>query len=114
MRKLAFQIGAEITEERRRSRWPLVLLSLFLLVGLGPLALEGGAICAANWKEFLGVSSASASTPVLDHVQGSLQDANDFFWSQVTPLFRSLPWDPKRVIPAGALVMAVAMLMLRR
>jgi hypothetical protein len=115
MRKLAFQVGVDVTtEERRRSRWPRVLLILFLLIGIGPLALEGGAICLANWREFMGVSSTSANTPVLDQVQESLHDMNDGLWRQVTPWFRRLPWDPQRVIPAAALVMAVAMLMLRR
>ena len=88
-------------------------MALILLVGLGPLALEGGALCVANWKEFMGVS-ADVQTPVLDGVQDRLHDLSDIFWSEITPWFRSLPWDPKMVLPAAAVVMAMAMLMLRR
>ena len=43
MRKTVFRLDDEIIEERPRSRLPLVFFGLFLLVGLGPLALEGSA-----------------------------------------------------------------------
>ena len=113
MRKLAGQLGSEMEVERHRSKWPSVLMALILLVGLGPLALEGIAVCVGNWKEFLGVSG-NVKTPVLDGVQDSLNDARDIFWSQITPWFRSIPWDPKMVLPVAAVVMVMAMLMLHR
>jgi hypothetical protein len=113
MRKLAFQLGPDIQEEKRRSRLPLVFVALLLLIGLGPLALEGGAICLAKWKEVMGVS-ANVRTPVLDELQERLHDLSDTFWLQVTPWFRRLPWEPKMVLPAAAIVMAAAMLLLRR
>ncbi len=113
MRKLAFQVGEDIHEEKPRSRVPLVLLSLLLLVGLGPLALEGGAVCVGYWKEFMG-ESADVRTPVLDQLQDSMHDASDVFWAEIRPYFRRLPWDPKMVLPAATIIMAVAMFMLRR
>ena len=113
MRKLAFQLGDSLQEERRRSRLPLIVVGLILLVGLGPLALEGGAICMANWKEYMGVS-ADVRTPVLDGIQDRMHDLSDTFWIEITPWFRRLPWDPKMVLPAASVVMVVAMLMLRR
>ena len=67
----------------------------------------------ANWKEFMGVS-ANVRTPVLDGIQDRLHDLSDTFWGEITPWFRRLPWDPKMVLPAAAVVMAMAMLMLRR
>ena len=89
MRKLAGQLGSEMEVERHRSKWPSVLMALILLVGLGPLALEGIAVCVGTWKEFLGVSG-NVKTPVLDGVQDSLNDARDIFWSQITPEWRFL------------------------
>jgi hypothetical protein len=113
MRKLGMQLGHDLQVERRRSKVPLCLFVVFVTVGLGPLALEGGSICLSNWKEVMGVSS-SVRTPALDNVQAHLDSMKDAFWDQVTPYFRRMPWDPKMVLPAAAVVMAVAMLMLRR
>ena len=57
---------------------------------------------------------APVRTPALDSVTESWSTAQDTFLDQVAPLFRRIPWDPNMVLPAAALVMAVAMLMLRR
>jgi hypothetical protein len=113
MRKLAMQLGHDLQVERRNSKVPFYLFIIFLTIGLGPLALEGASICLSNWKEVMGVAS-SVRTPALDNVQASLDSMKDFFWGEVTPYFRRLPWDPKMVLPAAGVVMAVAMLMLRR
>jgi hypothetical protein len=113
MRKLAMQLGHDLQVERPKSKVPLYLFVVFLTIGLGPLALEGGSICLSNWKEAMGVAS-SVRTPARDNVQAHLDSLKDAFWDQVTPYFRRMPWDPKMVLPAAAVVMAVAMLMLRR
>jgi hypothetical protein len=113
MRKLAMQLGHDLQEERRKSKVPLYLFIVFLTIGLGPLAIEGGSICLSNWKEVMGVAS-NVRTPVLDNVQASLDDMRNYFWNEVTPFFRHIPWDPKMVLPAAGVIMAVAMLMLRR
>jgi hypothetical protein len=113
MRKLAFQHGEDLQADRPRSRLPRIAAGLILLVAVGPLALEGGSLCVANWKEFMGVSS-NVRTPVLDEIQERLHDLSDTFWLEITPWFRRLPWDPKVVLPTGGIVMAIAMLMLRR
>jgi|SRR5262245_58699525 hypothetical protein len=113
MRKQAWQIGDAIEEERRRSKLPTIFFVLFLVGGLVPIVVEGGAICLANWKEVMGVSS-DVRTPVIDSVHDNLQSFSDTFWYQITPYFRRLPWDPKMVLPAAAIIMAVAMFMLRR
>ncbi len=113
MRKLAYQLGNDIQAETPRRRWPMVLMVLFLMVGLGPLALEGAAICLGNWKEFMGVST-DVRTPVLDQVSESLQDMNSAFRLWVTPFFHGLPWEPTVVLPVATIIMAVAMFMLRR
>jgi hypothetical protein len=113
MRKTVFWLDDEIIEERPRSRLPLVFFGLFLLVGLGPLALEGSAICLANWKEFMGVS-ASVRTPILDGVQERLHNLSEDCWGEITPWFRALPWRPKMVLPIAGVIMAFAMLLLRR
>ena len=60
-------------------------MALILLLGLGPLAVEGIALCVGTWKEFMGVSD-NVKTPALDGVQDSLNDMSDIFWSEITPL----------------------------
>ena len=113
MRKLALQHGDSLETDRGRSRLPLILVGLILLGGLGPLTLEGGSLCVANWREYLGVS-ADVRTPVLDGIQERMHDLGDTLRAEITSRFRHLPWDPKMVLPAAAIVTAVAMLMLRR
>jgi hypothetical protein len=112
MRKLATQLGHDVEAERPKRKLPLYFFFAFLTIGLGPLAMEGGSICLSNWKEVMGIAS-DVRTPALDNLQVQLDSVKDLFWDQVTPVFRSMPWDPKTVLPAAAVVMAVAMLMLR-
>jgi hypothetical protein len=113
MRKLAMQLGHDVEAEHRKSKVPLYLFIGFLTIGLGPLALEGASICLSNWKEVMGVAS-NVRTPMLDNAQASIDKMKDMFWDEVSPFFRRMPWDPKMVLPAAGVVMAVAMLMLRR
>ena len=113
MRKLAFQVGEDNQEVRPRSKVPLIFMGFFLFTGLSPLALEGASLCLSNWKEYMGVR-AEVRTPVLDNIQACVEDAREFFWYEITPYFRSLPWDPKMVLPAASLVMVGAMLLPRR
>lgn len=113
MRKIALQSFDEIPDEKRRSRVPLILFTLFLTLGLAPLALEGVSVILGNWKECLGVS-AQVRTPVMDSIQETVDNVQTEFWLEVAPYARRLPWDPRMVLPASALIMAVAMLMLRR
>jgi hypothetical protein len=113
MRKLAMQVGDDIHEEKPRSRLPAVLMILLLLVGLAPLANEGVALCISSWKEYMGIP-ATVRTPVLDYLAEKLETAQSSLRDQVSPVFHRIPWDPKMVLSVGALVMAVAMLMLRR
>jgi hypothetical protein len=114
MRKLSYRLSDDLIEGApRRSRWPRVFLVVLLVAGLGPLALEGAAISIGHWKQVLGVS-ADVRTPTLDRVGESLQDLSDTLWSQVTPIFSSLPWEPKVIVPATVIVMGLAMMLLRR
>lgn len=111
MGKLFGHLGSEIQVEHHRSKWPLVLMTLILAAGLGPLALEGMALCVGAWKEFLGIS-CDVKTPLLDSVQDNLNEMNSMVQSQIRHWFSSIPWDPKLVLPAAAFVMVLAMLRL--
>jgi hypothetical protein len=113
VRKLACELGENLEVPRRRSRFPAVFLTLLFLFGLGPLVLEGSAICLSNWKEVMGVS-ASVQTPALDHLQDQLHLMSESFWLTVNPYLQQVPWEPKAVLPTAALVTAAAMLMIRR
>ena len=87
---------------------------MLLRSACAPLAVEGGSLCLANWKEFMGIS-ATVRTPVLDSMtESSCRPPRTPSGTRSRPSFRRIPWDPKMVLPAAALVMAVAMLMLRR
>ena len=113
MRKTVFRLDDEINEERPRSKLPLVFFVLFLVIGLGPLALEGASVCVANWKGIIGVST-EAPTPILDAVQDNLHEMNDGCRHFFSPWLRSLPWEPRMVLAVAGVIMALAMLMLRR
>jgi hypothetical protein len=113
MRKLGMQLGHDVQAERPKRKVPLYLFIAFLAIGLFPLVIEGASICLSNWKEVMGVSS-TVRTPMLDNAQASIDKMKDMFWDEVSPFFRRMPWDPKMVLPAAGVVMAVAMLMLRR
>ncbi len=114
MRKLSYQLGDDLESEvPSRHRWTKILLILLLLAGLVPLGLDGVSICLGHWKEYLGMRS-EISTPTLDRVAEVVHDLDVTIRGQVTPWFYSLPWQPSAVIPMGMIVMALAMLMLRR
>ena len=98
MRKLAMQIGDDIHEEKPRSRLPLVLVILVLLIGCAPLAIEGGSLCLATWKEFLGMP-ATVRTPVLDSVTESWSTAAGHLPRPGYPLVPSHPLGPEHGPP---------------
>ncbi|WP_165220239.1 hypothetical protein [Aquisphaera insulae] len=114
MRKLGIEVFDDpIADVRPRRRWPLVVAAMILLLGLGPLLLEGASVCLGGWKEVFGVSS-TVRTPVFDSLQETVNDLRVQLRTEVAPWFSRIPWDPKMVLPVGALIMAVSMFMLRR
>jgi hypothetical protein len=113
MRKLSMQFEDEIHDERPRSRLPRLLMFILVLAAAAPLAIEGASLCMANWKEYAG-TSAAVKTPVLDAISEALGTAREACGDQISPLFRRIPWDPKMVVLTAAIIMGVAMLLLRR
>ncbi|QEH34300.1 hypothetical protein OJF2_28360 [Aquisphaera giovannonii] len=114
MRGLAYDAMEEASpDDRPRRRWPRALAAVVVLAALSPLMLEGMSLCLGGWREVFGVST-SVSTPILDSVRDEVDDLRVQFRVQVEPWFQRVPWDPKMVLPAAAVVMAGSMLLLRR
>ena len=113
MRKLACERDENIEVRVAGSGLPAILITLLLLIGLGPLVLDGCAPCLSNWREVMGVSS-NVQTPALDNMQDAMRATSESFWLTVNPYLHRLPWEPKAVLPSAALVTILAMLMLRR
>jgi len=114
MQKLAYQLGDDlISDAPPRPRWAKIVLIALLVAGLVPLGLDGMSICLGHWKEYLGMRS-EITTPTLDRVAECLHDLDTALWAKVAPWFYSLPWEPGVVLPVAIIVMALAMLMLRR
>lgn len=80
---------------------------------LAPVLAEGGAICYAQWSEVFG-KPLQVDTPILDSVQNHVHDAREALSGTVLPYFQKVPWDPKIVIPIGAGLMLMAMVLLFR
>ena len=85
----------------------------FLALGLVPLGLDGTSICLGYWKEHLGMPS-EVGTPTLDRIAETFHDLDIAVRGTITPWFYSLPWETNVVIPVGVIVMALAMILLRR
>ena len=114
MRKLAMQLGHDVQAEHRKSKVPLYLFIVFLAIGLGPLALEGGSICLSNWKEVMGVASSVRHSQPWTTCRLTSTSSKTCSGTGLPLSSAAYPGTPKMVLPAAAVVMAVAMLMLRR
>jgi hypothetical protein len=113
MHRFPIPLAYETTGERPKSRFPRTIGVVVLAVVLAPLLVEGAVLCYGQWCEVMG-NSNRVRTPLLDSVQENVQSANSSIWETVTHQFQRVPWNPKVVLPIAAVIMALAMAMLRR
>ena len=85
---------------------------LLLGFSLAPLIAEGASICYAQWSQVIG-RNATASTPVLDTLHEGITSGHRSFWSVISPCFDRVPWSHRAVLATGAVLMIVAIAMLK-
>jgi hypothetical protein len=79
---------------------------------LVPLMMEAVGVCYSQWCGALG-TSARVRTPILDAIEEQIASARTDLWSALSARFQRVPWNPKIVLSVLAVIMAVAMVMLR-
>jgi hypothetical protein len=111
MPKNPITLAPDLRPDRRRKALPIV--SIFVLAPLiAPLVMEAAALCYAQWCTALG-TQAEVRTPIIDSIQEGIESVRDDLWSVLSARFQRVPWSPKVVLPVAAVIMAVAMVMLR-
>ena len=113
MFKQAIPIAYEVKPTRSRSILPWIISIVAAGVFLVPLATEGAAICYAQWCEVMG-KSTDVRTPLIDSMVSGLQNVRDLLTESVGPTFQRAIRDPTVALPAAAVLLVVAMAMLRR
>jgi hypothetical protein len=113
MFKQSIPIAYEVKPTRSRSILPWIISIVAAGVFLVPLATEGAAICYAQWCEVMG-KSTDVRTPFIDSIVSGLQNARDLLTESVGPTFQRTIRDPAVALPAAAVLLVVAMAMLRR
>jgi hypothetical protein len=110
MRKFT-QLDALDHARRRRSRAPLVVLFLAIVIA-SPPAFEAAKLNLARMGLF-GLTTP-VDTPVLDFLAAQWSDRGSEFRDWATPLMVNRRWNPRLVVPFACLWTLVAALMLRR
>ena len=97
------------------SRWRRLRRSAAIAVlglAIAPLVYEALAMCHAQWCQVLG-RNAQARTPVFDSLSDGVSTGHRSFWDTIGPYFQHVPWNPKIVFAVAAVVMVLAMTMLK-
>jgi hypothetical protein len=112
MPKNPVSLAPDLRPNGRRSK-VVPIASIFVIAPLlAPLILEAGALCYAQWCAALG-TSAQVRTPIIDTIQEGIETVRNDLWSALSARFQRVPWSPTVVLPVAAVIMAVAMVMLR-
>jgi hypothetical protein len=112
MAKNPISLAPDLRPDRRRSRL-LLIAAIFVLVPLvAPLFMEAVSLCYAQWCEILGTPVA-VRTPILDSIRERAEDVRQDLRFRLTSYFQRVPWNPNVVLPLIAVVMIIAIWMLR-
>ena len=110
MRKFT-QLDSLDHPRRKRSKAPLVVLFVLILVATPPL-FEVGKLNLARWGLF-GLPP-SVETPILNTLSAQWETSHSEFRDWITPLMANRRWNPQFVLPIAFIWTAVAAMMLRR
>ena len=112
MAKNTLPLAPDLRPDRPRSRL-LPIASIFVLAPvLAPLLMEAVSLCYGQWCEILG-TPVTVRTPILNAIIDRIESVREDLWYKVSSRFQRVPWNPRVVLPIIALVMVVAMVMLR-
>jgi hypothetical protein len=112
MFKHTLPLAPESEPNQPRFRILLIVSILALATVLTPLIVESLSLCYGQWCEILG-TRVTIRTPTLDAVRDGIETVRQDFSDHVSSRFQRVPWDPKVVLPLIALVMVVAIALLR-
>jgi hypothetical protein len=113
MSKQPIPVAREIRPAQPKSKLSRIAPILVASALLGPLAAEGASFCYAQWCEVLGVP-AEAHTPILDLAGAGLSNAHDLLGESIASGLQNSIRDVSFVLPLAAVLIVVAMAMLRR
>jgi len=104
-----------VRKRAKRRRWKLgnIALAVALVVILMPFLFEALAMLVAQWAEVTGVRFA-AQTPLLTWSGSKLDDCRLFIDDWMSYQFQDASWEPGFALPIMALLIVIAMLMMRR
>ena len=112
MAKNTIPLAPDIRPDRPRSRL-LPIASIFVIAPvLAPLVMEAVSLCYGQWCEILG-TPVTVRTPILEAISERIESVRTELCYHVSSRFQRVPWNPKVVLPVIALIMVIAMLMLR-
>ncbi|MGP0062650.1 MAG: hypothetical protein ACLQGP_03470 [Isosphaeraceae bacterium] len=113
MAKTPITLAPDLHPDRRRSRLLPIAAMFVSIILTTPVLVEVASLCYAQWSEILG-TPVSVRTPILDAFCDRVEAFRQNLGFRVYSYFQQVPWDPKVVLPTIAVVMAIAMMMLRR
>ena len=112
MSKKTLTLAFDLTPSNSRKR----LLPIAAICGLvalsAPVIKETVTVCYAGWCDVLG-RPVVVRTPILDGIGEGIQTAREEAKNSIAPYFNRVPWNPQVVLGVSAVVMALAMVMLR-
>ena len=112
MAKNPIVLAPDLTPDRRKSKM-LPIASIFVLAPLlAPVIMETVSICHGQWCEVMG-RSVTVRTPFLDSIGEQIEEVREVCWYHLLSRFQRVPWNPKVVLPVMAVIMALAMFMMR-
>ena len=113
MFKQVVPIDHDVKPTRFRSSLPWIISIVAIGALLAPLAAEGAASCYAQWCEIMG-KSTEVKTPIIDSLGSGLEHARDLLSDSLGSAFQLTLRDPTVALPFAAVLLVVAMAMLRR
>jgi hypothetical protein len=112
MAKNTIPLAPSLKPDRPRSRVPQIVSIFVLAPLLTPLIVELVALCYGQWSEIFG-RPVAVKTPILTAMGEQVESIREDVWYHVGSRFQRVPWNPRVVLPIIALVMIVAVVMLR-
>jgi hypothetical protein len=106
------EIAHNIPRRSRRARFVKAALIFVCAALVIPVLVEAGKILVSRWYDVMG-KPYIARTPILDAIQARMEGAQGDFWDIATPFVNSMQWDASVAFPVLAVVMVVAMMLLR-
>jgi hypothetical protein len=113
MAKFFDQFAVHRPVQRRNWKVKRIAVLVFLACVLAPFLMEGVALFCSQWAEVIGVRFV-VKTPLLDWSWSKLEDCRQLIDESMSYHFQTASWEPGFVFPILALVIVIAMLMLRR